>query len=127
MVILMLRFVRVYQFNLNSFYDQDVVLQFHLAHGLRNQALVRCANLTRLQRASKGSRKSTGRCGDNVVQGCGMRFQQARWNFVLFSHGTVNSEDHWLRLGRQICSADWALHALNAYMSRNFRFAFRTE
>lgn len=60
--------------DVNSFYDQDIVLQLHLAHCLRDQALVRCTDLTRLQRASKGSRKSTGRCRDHVIQSSGMRF-----------------------------------------------------
>ncbi len=53
--------------NVNSLYDEDIVLKLHLAHGLRDQALVGGANLTRFQRASKGSRKSTGRCRDDVV------------------------------------------------------------
>jgi len=100
----------------NSLNDQNIVLQLHLAHGLRDQALVRRIDLTRLQRASKGSRKSTGRCGDNVVQRCGMRFQHVRWYFVMFRHRAMNSEDHWLLLGRQVCFADRALHAFDAYM-----------
>jgi hypothetical protein len=95
--------MRVFQFepqsDVNSLNDQDIVLQFHLAHGLRNQTLARCTDLTRFQRASKGSRKSTGRCGDNVVQGRGMRFQHVRWNLIMFSHRPMNSEDDWLRLG----------------------------
>jgi hypothetical protein len=53
--------------DVNSFDDEDIVLQLDVAHGLRDQALVRCTDLTRLQRASKGSRQSTGRCRDHVV------------------------------------------------------------
>jgi hypothetical protein len=102
--------------DVNSLNDQNIVLQLYFAHGLRDQALVRCTDLTRLQRAPKGSRKSTGGCGDNVVQGCGMRFQHVRWNFVMFRHRAMNSEDHWLLLGRQVCSADRAPHAFDAYM-----------
>jgi hypothetical protein len=102
--------------DVNSLNDENIVLQLHFAHGLRDQPLVRRADLTRFQRASKGSRKSTGCCGDNVVQGCGMRFQHIRWNFVMFGHRAMNSEDHWLLLRRQVCSADRALHAFDTYM-----------
>jgi len=63
--------MRVFRFepqpDVNSFYDQDIVLELHFAHCLRDQALVRGVNLTRFQRASKGSRKSPGRCRDDVV------------------------------------------------------------
>jgi len=63
-----MRFVRFKpQPDVNSLNDQYIVLQLYLAHGLRDQALVRRIDLTRFQRASKGSRKSTRRCGDNVV------------------------------------------------------------
>ena len=104
------------QSDVNSFYDQDVLLKLHFTHRLGDKAFVRRINLTRLQRASKGSRKSTGRRGDNVVQGCGMRFQHVRWNFVMFRHRAMNSEDHWLLLGRQVCSADRAPHAFDTYI-----------
>jgi len=119
--------MRVFQFepqqHVNPLNHQDIVLQFHLAHGLRDQALVGCTDLTRFQRASKGSRKSTCRCRDNVVQGRGMRFQHVRWNFVMFRHRAMNSEDHWLRLGRQVCSADWTFHSFDANVGtiHNFR------
>jgi len=53
--------------DVNSFYNEDVVFQLDLAHGVRDQPLVRCSYLTRLQRAPKGSRKSTGGCRDNVI------------------------------------------------------------
>jgi len=66
---LSMRFFRLEsQPDVNSFNDQDLVLQLDLAHGLRNQALVRCIDLTRFQRAPEGSRKSTGRCRDNASE-----------------------------------------------------------
>jgi len=100
--------------DVNSFDDQDIVLQLDVARSLRDQALVRCADLTRFQRASKGSRQSTGRCRDNVVQGGGMGFQYVRWNFIIFSYCAVHPENHWLRLGGQVSSADWTFHAFDA-------------
>jgi hypothetical protein len=112
---LSMRFFRLEsQPDVNSSYDEDIVLQLDLAHGLRNKALVRCIDLTRFQRAPEGSRKSTGRCRDNIVQGGGMGLQYVRWNFIMFSHCAVNPEDHGLRLGGQVCSADRAFHALDA-------------
>ena len=48
--------------------DQHIVLQLDLADGLGKQLLVRSVDMTRLQRASKGSCKSTGRRRDDVIE-----------------------------------------------------------
>ena len=46
---------------------EHVLLEFDLAHSFADQASSRRANLTRLQRASKGSGESARRRGNNVV------------------------------------------------------------
>ena len=73
------------QSDVNSFYDQDILLKLHFTHRLGDKALVRRIDLTRLQRASKGSRKSTGRSRDHVIQSRGVRFQHVRRDFIMFA------------------------------------------
>jgi hypothetical protein len=89
----------------------------------------RCADLTRLQRASQGSRKSTGCCRDNVVKGGSVGFEHVRWNFIMFCNCAVYPEDHWLRLGGQVSSADWTFHALDANVGtiHDFRHQASTD
>ena len=48
--------------------DQYVVFKFDLTLRFGDKTTRRCIDLTRLQRASKGSSKSAGDCGDNVIQ-----------------------------------------------------------
>jgi hypothetical protein len=57
---------------MNSADDEHALVYFDLADSFGNQLAIRCRNLTRLQRASKGSRKSTGGSRHYIVQGCGM-------------------------------------------------------
>ncbi len=83
-----------FQADVNALDDENIVLQFHFADGFRDQPLIRSVDLTRLQRASKGSRKSTGRGSDNIVQSRGVGFQHVRWNFVMLGHRAVNTENH---------------------------------
>ena len=49
---------RVRQPRMNAPDDEYVVLQFNLTHRFRYKTLVRCTDLRRFQRASKGTRKS---------------------------------------------------------------------
>lgn len=94
------------QADVNSSDDQDIVFQLYLAHRFRNETFVRSIDFTRLQRAAKGSRKSTGRGRYHVIQSSGMWFQYAWRDFVMICNRPVNSEDHRLGLGRQVSSAD---------------------
>ena len=73
---------------------QDVVLLFDLSDCIRYEPFVRCIDLTRLQRASKGSGQSTGGGRDYVVQCRGVRFQDVRRNLVVLGDRAVNTEDH---------------------------------
>ena len=85
--------------------DQDIVLQLNLADRLRHQSLIRSVYVTRLQRASKGSGKSTGSRSNNVVEGCGVRFEHRPGHLVVFGDRSVDAEDHGRGLRGEIRSA----------------------
>ena len=53
--------------HMNATDDQHAALQFNLTQRFRYKTLVRCTDLTRFQRASKGTGKSAGCSRDNVV------------------------------------------------------------
>jgi hypothetical protein len=72
--------------------------------------------LTRFQRASEGSRQSTRRGGDNVIQGSGVRLQNRRRHFVVFRYGAMHAEYYRPLFGRKIRPAYGALYALNAHI-----------
>jgi len=72
--------------------------------------------LTRLQRASEGSRKSTRSGRYNIVQGGSVRLQDRLRNLVMLRNGAVHSEQDRLIFRRKIRSAHRALHALDANM-----------
>jgi hypothetical protein len=102
-----IRFFRLqFQFDVNPPDDEDVFLELHLSDGLGNQPLIRCIDLTRLQRAPKGSGQSTGGGCDDVIQRSGVGFENLFGNLIVFRHGAVDSEDHRFRLGREIGSAN---------------------
>jgi hypothetical protein len=82
--------------HVNPLDDQDIIFEFDLAGRLRDQPRIRRIDLTRLQRASKGSGQSTGGGRDYIVQSRGVRFQDIRWNLVVFGDRAVNTEDHGL-------------------------------
>ena len=75
---------------------KNSIFEFHLSDGLGDQPLVRCVDLTRLQRASKGSRKSTGSSRDDVIQSGGMRVKDVWRDLVVFGDRAVHAEDDWL-------------------------------
>jgi hypothetical protein len=72
--------------------------------------------VTRLQRASEGSGESTGCGSDNVIERSSVRLQDSRWDLVVFRHRAMHAEYYRLLFLREIGSAHWALHPLNAYM-----------
>lgn len=55
--------------------DQNVILELDLANRFRDQPFIRRINLTRLQRASEGSRQSTRSGRDHVIQSGRMRLR----------------------------------------------------
>jgi hypothetical protein len=72
--------------------------------------------LTRFQRASEGSSKSTRCGGDDVIQGSGVRLQNRRRHLVMFRYGAMHPEYYRPLFGRKIRPSDGALHALNAHI-----------
>ena len=78
--------------------DQHVILEFHFTRGFGNQPPPRGIDLTRLQRASKGSGQSTS-CGCNyVIQRSGMRLRNRWRNLVVLGDCAMHAEDDRLRL-----------------------------
>ena len=78
---------------------ENVLVQLDLPHGLPDQASGGSVDVTRLQRASKGSRKSTRGGGNNVIKCRGARFRDCRRNMVMFGNRAMDSENDRLRLG----------------------------
>ena len=58
--------------NANSPDNQHIILFFNLPDCFRGKPALTGRNSTRLQRAPKGSRQSTGCRGYHIIQGCGM-------------------------------------------------------
>jgi hypothetical protein len=86
--------------------DEDIVFQLDFTYSLGHQSLIRCINLTRLQRASEGSGKSTRSGGDNIVQSRSVRFEYRRRNLVMFRYRAVHTENHGRGFGRKPGSAN---------------------
>jgi hypothetical protein len=84
--------------------DEDIVFQLDFTYSLGHQSLIRCINLTRLQRASEGSGKSTRSGGDN--QSRSVRFEYRRRNLVMFRYRAVHTENHGRGFGRKPGSAN---------------------
>ena len=101
--------IRLWRFQLQPHVNpanyQYVIFQLDLTCRFRHKTLVRCIDVTRLQRASKGSDKSTGRRGNNVVERRRMRFEHRGRHLVMLSHRAVDAEDYGFRFCRQIRSA----------------------
>lgn len=74
--------------------DENAVVEFDFTHSLGYQTLIRRIDLTRLQRASKGSCKSTGGRGDDIIEGGRMRLQDRRRDLIMLRDRSVDAEDH---------------------------------
>ena len=70
------------QSHMNVSDDEHVVLDFDLAERFGYQPVARRIDLTRFQRASKGSRQSTRGRRHNIIHGCGVR-QNRSGNFIM--------------------------------------------
>lgn len=77
---------------------KDPILDFDLAFGLGRETVRRRPNLARFQRATKGSRQSTGRRRDHVVQS--RRVFHSRRPVVVRSHGAMDTETNGSLVGR---------------------------
>ena len=72
--------------------DQDFLFELDFARDVGGQLVD--SDLARCQRASEGSRQSTGGRCDNIVPSCGMGLQHVRWNSVMFRHRAVDTKDY---------------------------------
>jgi hypothetical protein len=98
--------------HVNAADHEYIVFQFDLTYRFPYQASTRCIDLTRLQRASKGSRKSTCGGGDNVIKRRGAGFRDCGRNPVVLGDRAVDSENDRLRLGREIRFTHRPFHTL---------------
>jgi hypothetical protein len=79
--------------------DENAVVEFDFTHSLGYQTLIRCIDLTRLQRASIGSGKSTGCSGHNIVESRRMWLKNCRRDLIMFRYRSVHAENHRRCLG----------------------------
>jgi hypothetical protein len=93
---------------------EDTFLFLDFTDGLCYQPVNRRRDLTRLQRASKGSGESTGGRGDDVVERRRMGREGIRRYLIVFGDGSVNSEDHRLRFRGQVSAPHRAFLSLDA-------------
>ena len=96
--------------------DKDLVLQFDLAHHLRDEAVTRRGYLARLQRASKGPQQSTAGGRHDMVDGRGMRLVGARGATVVLGDGSVRPEDRRLNVAWQRGPAHGTGEPLNDHL-----------
>ena len=92
---------------------QNVFLGLDFADGLGDQFCIRCIDLTRFQRASKGSGQSTGGGRHDVIQRGGVRLDDVFRNSIVFGDCPVHPENHWGVFGRKICQPHGPFEALN--------------
>jgi hypothetical protein len=90
-----------------------VLLDF--TYSLGHKTVDRRGDLTRLQRASKGSGESTGGRGDNIVERSGMRRKGIRRNLIMLGDCAMDAEDHRRRLRGQVSAAQRTSLALDAH------------
>jgi hypothetical protein len=96
-------------------YHEHAFVLLDLTYSLGHQPVNRRGNLTRLQRASKGSGQSTGRRGDNIVERGGMRRKGIRRNLIMLGDCAMDAEDHRRRLRGQVSAAHGTSLALDAH------------
>jgi DDE domain len=103
--------------DMNAPDHEHVFLELDLAYGFADQASGRRPNMTRLQRASKGSSELARRRGDDVVErGC-PRFGNRAGEFIVLRDGAVYAENHRLGFGGKIRLANRPFDSLDS----NFR------
>ena len=102
---------------MNSTDYEDSIFLLHLARSVSPKQTLARRNLTRLQRASKGSDQSTyGRCHD-VIERRRMRLKVRGSAFeIVLCDGSVDAEGHRLLFGRQVRAAEGPLNSFNAYL-----------
>ena len=84
---------------MDSLDHQNAVFLLDFPGRVSNQLVYGCRNLTRLQRASKGSGQSTGGGRHDVIESGGVRRKSIRRDFVVLGDGAVNAENYRVGLG----------------------------
>ena len=101
--------------HVNTADHEHMLLQFDLAHCLSHQASGGRIDLTRLQRASKGSYQSTRSRSDDVIEGGGTGLRNIRGDFIVLGDRAVDAKDYRFRFGRQICFTNRSFHTLDPH------------
>jgi hypothetical protein len=108
--------------HVNASDHKDIVLQLNLTGGFADQAPTGCIDLTRLQRASKGSGESAGRSRDDVVEcGCSW-FRNGGRDLVMLRYGAMDAENNRLRFSRKIGLAHRPFHSLDSDFGTVYHF-----
>ena len=94
---------------------QHAIVIFYFASRIRGQTAVACIDFARLQRAPEGSSQSTRRCGDNVIEGGRMGFEDFRRHFVVLRYCAVYSEENGGLFCRQPRAPQGAFHTLDPH------------
>lgn len=101
------------QVDTNPLDDENTVFLLDVAFGGGEQPFAGCRNLTRLQRASKGSGESTRGGSDDVVEGGGVGREEIGGHFVVLGNRSMHSEEDGIGFGGEPCPAHGALYALD--------------
>lgn len=89
------------QGNVYPFNDQRTVIGFDLASDIRGKLPGRSIDMTRIQRASKGSNHSTAGRSDHIVESRCVNFRQPGWiDAIVRGNRPVNAKLDGLGLGR---------------------------
>jgi len=100
----------------DPFDHQHAAFHLDVTLGLRGQIALAGVDLARLQRATKGPGQSTGRRGDDVVEGSGLRVVLAGGRVVVLSHLVMDAEEHRLPLGWKVRPPERTLHPLDPHL-----------
>ena len=101
--------------NCNAFNYEYLTLGFYLPDRVGVEAILVEGNLTRCQRAPKGTEQSPASGRNQVIQGGGVWFLLVRGDTVVLGYLTVNPEEHRLLLTGNLRSPDLPFHRLYLY------------
>jgi hypothetical protein len=90
--------------------DENLVLRYYLPYRVSVEVIE--GDLTRCQRASKGTEQSTACRSHEVIEGRGVRFFYFGRDTVVFGDLAVDAEEHWFLYAGYVGAADFALHRL---------------
>ena len=79
--------------HVNASDHKHVAIELNFSDCFRTKPVIASVDLARLQRASECSCESTGGRGNDIIQGCGMRWISIRGNLVMFSDLGMYAED----------------------------------